>query len=290
MEKDDYLWVILAVVILMVIGLVIKPVLTHEEPNFQIPKLPELPSLQLPTPLPVMTTRPVTVATAKPVTTVPTPEVIPPWAITETPTPATTVSGWNGSTQTVGFVDLGTYNVNLTTFVPRHSEFIPQFSNQSGNQSPIRTVNYTSILSSPITGQWSGTTQVIDIPFPYWEVWYTVETTSSDLSKQAEGSGSYVIQPTQGEGVSMSGAAGSYSTAMPSFSIEVVDADDPTRYIETITPPGSLDPLLWKDNDPRPWKEKIFEGKNSYYLIIKARLLTSYSIDIKVPNSYLGKI
>jgi hypothetical protein len=48
--------------------------------------------------------------------------------------------------------------------------------------------------------------------------------------------------------------------------------------------------VLWKKYDPRPWKEKIFEDRNSYYLVITARHLASYSIDIKIPNSYLGKI
>ena len=290
MIKEDVQWLVLALGILVVVALVIAPVATGQPPNlgislnFTLPSLPPLETVTV-----VTTERVTTVPTTIPATpATPVPTTIP--ATTETPAPATTVLVWNGSGQTVGFVDPGTYNVSFTTFVPRHSEYIPEFSNQSGNQTPYRTVNYTSLLTNPITGQWSGTTQVIDIPFPYWEIWYTLEPASSDLSKQAEGTGSYVIQPTQGQGVSMSGVSGSYSTAVPFFSIDVVDADNPSRFVTTITPPGSLDPVLLKKYDPRPWKEKIYEGRNSYYLVITARHLASYSIDIKIPNSYLGKI
>ena len=74
------------------------------------------------------------------------------------------------------------------------------------------------------------------------------------------------------------------------FSIDVVDPENPSSLVRTITPPGSLDPLLWKTDDPRPWKEKFLEGNNQYYFIIKANMLSSYSIDIKVPTSYLEKI
>jgi len=263
MEKEDYQWLILALAILLVVGLVIKPALTHEEPNFQIPQLPELPPLRMPTPLAIVTTQPVTIGTTKPVTTIqtktPATPAIP--ATTTEPVP-TAAPVWNGSKQTVEFVDPGTYNVNLTSFVPR---------NLSLTQSPYRTTDYTSLLTSPITGQYSGTTQVIDIPFPYWELWYTVETASSDLRGQSE-------------------ALSSYSTVLPTFSIDVVDADNPSSIVRTITPPGNLDPSLWKTDDPRPWKEKFLEGNNQYYFIIKANMLSSYSIDIVVPTSYLEKI
>jgi hypothetical protein len=276
MKKEDYQWVIFALGVLVVIALIIKPVATHEPPNFSIPELPALPMMPaLPSaPLPVMTTtiiKPVTPV----VTTVPTtPEPTPALAVS-TPLPATTVLVLNGTKQTVGFVDPGTYNVNLSTYTPRHNEFIPEFANQT----PYRSRNYTSLLKTPITGQWSGTTQVIDIPFPYWELWYTIEPTASDLSKQGEVSGS-----------SASGAQGSYSTVKPTFTVDIMESGTSSRLVRSITPMGSIDPSLWKNNDPRPWKEKFYEGQKSYYFIIKAGGIKSYSLDIKVPNNYLGKI
>jgi hypothetical protein len=263
MEKEDYQWLVLALGILLVVGIIIKPALTHEEPNFQIPQFPALPPLRMPTPLAIVTTQPVTIGTTQPVTTIQktTPAITAVPTTTTEPVPTASLV-WNGSKQTVEFVDPGTYNVSLTSFVPR---------NLTLTQSPYRFTNYTSLLASPITGQYSGTTQVINIPFQYWELWYTVETASPDLRDQSE-------------------ALSSYSTVMPSFSIDVVDADNPSSIVRTITPPGNLDPFLWKTDDPRPWKEKFLEGNNQYYFIIKANMLSSYSIDIMVPNSYLGKI
>jgi hypothetical protein len=279
MEKEDYQWLILALGILLVVGVIIKPALTHEEPNFQIPQLPELPPLRMPTPLAIVTTQPVTKVPTQRVTTIATqapPDVMP---ATTTQPISTSTPVW--TLQTVQFVDPRTYNVSLQSV---------QYRNLSQTQSPYRITDYTSLLASPITGQYSGTTQVINIPFPYWELWYTVETTSSDVRQQAEGSGMYEISPTQGEGVSRSGVSGSYSTVMPTFSIDVIDADNPSSIVRTITPPGNLDPLLWQTDDPRPWKEKFLEGNNQYYFIIRANTLSSYSIDIKVPTSYLEKI
>ncbi len=289
MQKEDYQWVILALGILVVIALIIKPVATHEPPNFGLPELPALPLMpDFPSaPQPVMTT-PETIVTTQPVTAVPTPQATASAPPVTTPAPAQTGLVWNGSTQTVGFVDPSTYNVNLTTYIPRHNEFIPEFANQS-NQTPYRSVNFTSILKTPITGQWSGTTQVVDIPFPYWELWYTIEPIASDLSKQGEVSGKYVIQPTQGQGASASGAQGSYSTVKPTFTVDIMEANT-SRLVRSVTPMGSIDPVLWKDYDPRPWKEKFYEGQRSYYFIIKAGGIKSYSLDIKVPNNYVGKI
>jgi len=77
---------------------------------------------------------------------------------------------------------------------------------------------------------------------------------------------------------------------LPSFSIDVMDATNPGSVVRVVTPPGSLDPLLWQTDDPRPWKEKFLEGNKQYYFIVRANMLSSYSIDIKVPTSYLEKI
>ncbi|WAC04095.1 MAG: hypothetical protein OS112_06385 [Methanoregula sp.] len=273
MQKEDYQWVIFALGLLVVIALIIKPVATHEPPNFSIPELPALPKMPpLPSaPSPILTTSVITPVTS-PVTGMPTTAEPTPVPTVSTPVPAQTLLVWNGTGQTVGFVDPATYNVNLSTFIPR------DINQTLDKQTPYRSTNYTSILKTPITGQYSGTTQVIDIPFPYWEIWYSVDPTASDLSEQSDVS------------VSASGAQGSYSTTKPSFTIDVVDANNPSRFVKTITPSGSLDPALWKTNDPRPWKEKIFEGSRSYYFIITARYLASYKIDIMVPNNYLGKI
>ena len=284
MQKEDYQWVIVALGVLVVFALIIEPVATNEPPNFSLPDLPAMPAMPvLPSAPHTVTTPPATMATPQPVTAVPTPVATVSSPPASTPVPAQTALVWNGSTQTVGFVDPSTYNVSLTTYTPR------QFANQSA-QPKEQSRNYTSLLKAPITGQFSGTTQVVGIPVPYWELWYTIEPTLSDMSKLGDASGgSYVIQPTQGQGVSASGAQGSYSTVKPTFTVDIMEANT-SRLVRSVTPWGSIDPSLWKDNDPRPWKEKFFEGQKSYYFIIKAGSIKSYSLDIKVPNNYLGKI
>ena len=84
------------------------------------------------------------------------------------------------------------------------------------------------------------------------------------------------------------------SEVFPSFSIQVIDADQPNRTVRTITPPGGLDAKLWakgKDYDPRPWVEKFYEGveNHNYYFVITPHMIHSYRIDVMVPQRYIGK-
>jgi hypothetical protein len=159
-----------------------------------------------------------------------------------------------------------------------------------------------------ISGKFSGTTQIIKIPFPSWQLVYTVDPVAEPALK--------TVQPasTSKSGVASSGVQGSYSGATSSFTIQVMDANDPNRIVRTISPPGGIDLNLWKGikntvnpavtnvklgkattsadvpyNDPRPWTEKFYEGQRSYYFIIKSELLNSYSIDIQVPTRYIGQ-
>ncbi len=75
----------------------------------------------------------------------------------------------------------------------------------------------------------------------------------------------------------------------PIFTLQVMDADDPNRIVRTITPPGGLDSTLWTESDPRPWKEKFYEGQQNYFFVINTQALSSYTIEIRVPAEYIGK-
>jgi hypothetical protein len=124
------------------------------------------------------------------------------------------------------------------------------------------------------------------IPFPYWELWYTVEPAGKMGGKDQKLSSSIV----KGSGdISHSFVQGSFSVITPKFILQVMDADDPNRIVQTITPPGGLDSTLWTESDPRPWKEKFFEGRKNYFFVITTEALSSYSIEIRVPADYLGK-
>jgi hypothetical protein len=267
MQKEDVQWVVLAIGILLVIALVIKPLATGQPVNVGIPMAPS--------PTPVATSPPPTPVTTPATTVIPTPTPTP------LPTPTQTTT-WSGAVQTIAFVDPSTYKVNLT-------ESRPGFSDLPPPNASLRNADFMTYAT--FSGQYSGTTQVVTLPFPYWELWYTVDPWTSSLIQQGEVSGSYMITvtPTEGRaGTSMAGFQGSYSTAQPRLNIQVMDAQDPNRIVRTITPPGGIDPSIWTKNDPRPWKEKFYEGQRSYYFIIQASILKSYNIDIMIPTYYVN--
>lgn len=280
MDKKDVMYGAAAIVIILVMALVVKPMMTGQPVNTGIP-------------VPVTTTPVVTMThlpgfvppTARPVTT-----KIP------TPTPPPT---WNSSTvQSVAFVNSSDYGINPADDLPNSSRL------------DTHSLNTTMVSFAKINGKYSGTTQVIDIPFPYWELVYTVDPIATQTAPA-----SVKVTPTRGSGVAAgSGVQGSYSGVMPVFTIQVMDADDPNRIVRTISPPGGIDLNLWTGvkgsinpastakpgrqtvssdtpiTDPRPWTEKFFEGQRRYFFIIDAQLLNSYSLDIRVPARYIGTV
>lgn len=280
MDKKDLMYGIGAILIILIIALVIKPVLTGQPVN---------------TGIPVATTIPVTVSDVTPITPIITP-ITPITPITTPPTP-TPVPTWDSSVKSVDFIDPSVYNVSFNETLPAGTRF----------DSVMLNTSMTSYAK--IDGQYSGTTQTIDIPFPYWELVYTVAPVPATKSAKVQ------ITPSKGEGLSYSGYEGSYSTATPELTLQVMDAGDPNRIVRTISPPGGIDLDLWtgvkksvtadysnrptnqqksttsdiKATDPRPWTEKFYEGQRSYFFIIKAQGLESYSLDIKVPSKYIGQ-
>lgn len=275
MDKKDVMYGVAAVAIILFMALVAKPVMTGQPVNIGLPT--PIPATPVPTPTPA-------------------PLITPVWTLdmsSKTPAP-TPLPTWNTSVQTVGFVNSSVYGISFGENLPNGT----RFDNQP--------VNTTMLSYAKISGKYSGTTQVVNIPFPYWELVYTVEPVSETKP------GSVKITPTKGEGVAYSGVQGSYSGVTPEFTIQVMDAGDPNRIVRTISPPGGIDINLWlgiknpinpavttRQNrvrldpsvpvvDPRPWTEKFYEGQRGYYFIISTQLISSYSIDIRVPARYLG--
>ncbi|HUH79482.1 MAG TPA: hypothetical protein VLY83_06255 [Methanoregula sp.] len=269
MDKKDILSVAAALGIILVVAVVVKPIMTGHPVNTGVATPPTTvpPVSAAPTPDPALggALPPTpTSATAPPPTTIPTP-----------------VPTANLSVQSVAFVDPSTYHVSLNNDIP--------------NGTPIYTVQANNSLSTiaTISGQYSGTTQVIRIPYPYWELWYTAEP-SGDVGGQKQSLSSSTVKGStqsgeKGSGSSQTFIQGSFSVTFPTLSIQVMDANDPNRIVRTIEPPGGLDKNLWTTTDPRPWSEKFYEGQQSYYFIINAHELDSYEIDVKVPSRYLGK-
>ena len=278
MDKKDIMYMVGALAIILVIALVIKPVMTGQPVNTGI---------ALPTPQPIV--KPVTISN----TTIPQQVVT---LVTTIPLPASTpipVPTWDKSVKGVVFVDPSTYGVSFNQSLPGGTRI---------NSTGYRSQNLTTIAK--ISGQYSGTTQIINIPFPYWEMWYTVDPFADMGGKAQSLSSSTVTGPKQsgvkGSGSSQTVIQGSFSVTNPTFSIQVMDAADPNRIIRTITPPGGLDSALWKGitvegdysgstaiPDPRPWKEKFFEGQREYFFIINTHAINSYAIEIRVPSGYI---
>ena len=284
MDKKDITYIIAAFCFILVIAFVIKPMATGQPVNTGLSFATPVPSVSV-TPL-VLYANITTYSTTLPPTSLPT-------------LPPTPVPTWNQKVQTVGFVNPGTYQLSSNQSLPQG---VPINATQPDNN---RTVYAT------ISGTYSGTTQIVNIPFPYWELSYTISPAAAPAAIS-----SYQITPTFGSGASASGVQGSFSTVKPQFSIQVMDATDPNRIVKTITPPGGIDFNLWEGiapttpavtsttfakygtimptatiptTDPRPWLEKFFEGGRGYYFVINSQNIGSYTIKILIPTRYIGK-
>ncbi|MDD1719758.1 MAG: hypothetical protein LUQ25_06845 [Methanoregulaceae archaeon] len=252
MERRDLIMVGLGLAIVMVMAFIVKPVVTGKPVEIGVP----LPFLPTPTPSPTPFLRPDTsVGSSTP---------YPTKVTTPAPTP------WNGSERRVGVIagDAGSQ--------PRRS--VMESENLTNPTEPAKLVTYANI-----SGNRSGRTESFSIPFPYWEISYTLRPDPDRYIAN-------LSQPTMG---GYSGATA--AERMPKLSIKVIDAAHPDQVIRTIEPPGGIDPELWKRNaskyDPRPWSEKFYEtgsGK-TYYFSISAQGILDYTIEVKVPASYIGR-
>jgi len=288
MDKKDIIYIVIAFCVILIIALVLKPMITGKSvntgiPGFSVPQQTSQAVIPNHTNVPNLVTQTTAVVTT---------------ALTPTPIPT-----WDKTVKTVGFVDPGSYGISMNQSLP------------GGTRINATLPNTNMILYNTISGQYSGTTQVVNIPFPYWELWYT-----ADPSVKMGGTDSLsavTITEVKGSGISRTSLSGSYSITYPTLSIQVMDADDPNRIVRIITPPGGLDSSLWSGSmtaspdsrfmnvsekyttkpatesvtktDPRPWKEKFFEGQKNYYFVIAAHSLNSYKLEIRVPERYIGE-
>ncbi len=269
MDKKDVMYGIIALVIILVIALVVKPLVTGHPIDTGIP-VPATPVPQVTEVVPLQNYSQVSQVVVSS-TTVPTPS--------PTPTPVPT---WDSTIVQGQFVNPSNYGISLNQSIPNS----PRVENVP--------VDMSLTTYATISGQYSGTTSIMYIPFPYWELWYTAQPSGPTGGKGQSVSSSTVIGPevtsVPGSGASHTIIQGSFSVVNPVFSIQVMDGDDPNRIVRTITPPGGLDESLWAaTTDPRPWVEKFFEGQRNYFFIIDAHSLDSYNIEIRVPTRYIGK-
>ncbi len=258
MDKKDIAYLVGALVIILVIAVVIKPLATGQPVNTGI---------TFPTTTQNVSLKPVHVYTE---TTLPVTPLV-------TTTPPTPVPTWDSKIKTVSFVDPGTYGISMNESLP------------GGTRIDNSIITRATTSYATISGKYDATTQIISIPFPYWELWYTVDP-SGPVGGKGQSVGISTVTDSKESGSTRTVIQGSFSSSFPGFTVDVMDADDPNRVVRTITPPGGLDKSLWTStNDPRPWKERFFEGSRKYYFVINAHALNSYSLDIRVPTEYIGK-
>ncbi len=227
MEWRDIAPIALAVIIVLALSFGLKPMLSEGEMELGS-VIPFLAGEETPTPA----------ATPHEVLSKP-PTPAPPSTATPTPTPL-----WDGSVHEMGFVNPETY----------HQDLDGDGHITSNIPSSLPPSSYQMTTYATINGKWSGTTEIITVPFPYWELHYTVDP---------------MTEP---------------GLVYPTINIQVMDANDPNRFVRIINP-GILDPRLWEENDPRPWKEKFYEGERNYYFIITTRFVDSYTVTIRVPQN-----
>ncbi|MCU0631477.1 MAG: hypothetical protein MUC66_00690 [Methanolinea sp.] len=246
MEKRDMAILLLALGLVVVMVVVVKPILTGKSLDLSLPSLPGSP----PEP-----TSPSAASQEVPLQRTPIKTTV------RTPTPTPT---WSGTSKSLGYVALGT--PPTTPAFTRLPEETPVSEN---------LLTYASIQAKG-----GGITQTISMPFPYWELHYTVdpwETTFVGTTSSKEAGHADVFA----------------AEVKPWFNIEVRDATDNTL-VRKIEPRGGLDAALWKEeeeSDPRPWVEKFYEGTTtrSYYFVVNTHMIYSYSMEVMVPERYVGK-
>ena len=140
--------------------------------------------------------------------------------VTAAPTSAPTPKpSWSGQSQGLGFVDPARYGQTPTPTPIAHTGVASQTSGFESNPMAIYAT---------IEGKDPGSTQPISMPFPYWELRYTVNPYETTFMNTTESKAAGVAKSVGSE-------------VFPSFSIQVIDADQPNRTVRTITPPGGLD-------------------------------------------------
>jgi hypothetical protein len=216
---------------------------------------------------------------------------------TTTPTPSPTPT-WNGSPVSVGLQSSSEGSYIYPRLYPELSD--PRYS---FSQPSLPLITYATF-----PGEYSAISNTFYIPANYWELWYTINV-KEDLGNPTITTGSARVKNEDGT-YSYQERMDSISVINPYFSIVVRNADTKND-IRNINIPGGINPRLWKGEfsspdpitfegdfkpkspntidgtynwDPRPWKEKFFEGNKNYQLDIDARNIISYSIEIKVPD------
>ena len=294
MQKQDFLVFIGAIVIVLVLAFVVKPMMSGE------PVLPSQgsESTDLPSKIPLPAG-----SSENPYT----PSLV--MEITPTPTPV-----WDGTALNIQFVDPSTYNIQWGGSTKDFGFSIPGYTEPESNE---------MVLYATIKGQWDATTQIINIPYPIWEMETFIEPIGDvgDVDSGSDEGGS-VEGFMASEGSSLGVASSKMHYIKPWINVQVINADNPDgeTYILNSLTEGPL-PLEFDKSEASSseeffsegtsdssgsdsegvtgavpsrdtlgdykWVHKFHDKAGNYYFIINPNMLQSYTIDIYVPQKYL---
>ena len=235
-----------------------------------------------------------------------------PSVIMETNTTPTPV--WDGTAQNVQFVDPSTYNIEWEGSLKDFGYAIPADSEPESNE---------MVLYATINGQWDATTQIINIPFPYWEIDTRIKGIGDvGLDNNGDGDDDYVEGFVASGGESLGVDPSNMHLIFPWINVQVMNADNPegpVYILNTLTEgpvPIEIDKseasaskdnfpdqdddddnndtddeeidTIRRDNlDEYKWVHGFYEGAGNYYFIINPNMLESYTIDVYVPKKFL---
>jgi len=230
---------------------------------------------------------------------------------TATPTPV-----WSGTAQNVQFVDPSTYNIEWEGSLKDFGYVIPAYSEPESNE---------MVLYATINGQWDATTQIINIPFPYWEIDTRIKGIGDvgldSNDDDGDDDGDYVEGLVASGGESLGVDPSKMHFIFPWVNVQVMNADNPegpVYILNTLTEgpiPIEIDKsegstskdffqnaddesdnnddddeidTIRRDNlDEYKWVHGFYEGAGNYYFIINPNMLESYTIDVYVPKKFL---
>ncbi|QYZ80257.1 hypothetical protein E2N92_12855 [Methanofollis formosanus] len=222
MEKEDIISLVAGIAIVIIVAFVVKPMVQGETPGQAIPGAGgEAGVGVIPTPT-------VTVAPAQ----------------TPMPTPTPT---WDGKPREIGFVDPGSYSINISDDPTLQAVKFPTSSRPNNKMTTYAEVH----------GEGSGTTEIIHIPYPYWELWYDADP---------------------------------YNTEYCFFNVQVMDANDPNRFVRILSHPYTdfKSGNVTRGDTKSGWTEQFYEGSGDYWFVINTRCIRSYDLEIMVPERYVG--
>ncbi|MBP2132513.1 hypothetical protein J2128_000434 [Methanomicrobium sp. W14] len=290
MQKQDLMFFAVAIAVVIILALVVKPILSGES---VLPESKPQTVSNIPIPSGAQSS-PYTPVLSK---------------VTQTPTET---PAWDGAPKSIQFVDPSTYNIQWAPNLKDLGYSIPSYEEPGNN---------TLVTYATIDGQWDATTQIINIPFPYWEMKVSIENLgdvgNTDDSDSGEIEG---FIASEGEGIGVEPE--NQYMIIPSINIQVMDAEDPNSIVyilntrtegavpkeidksegsysnylfskpeDVLTGDNSTDrdgKVLDRDNvDEFVWTHKFYEGAGNYYFIINPNMLKSYKIEIEVPEKYI---